>query len=439
MIVPLGIKAYQRSTSREVVLENLLLEKDETGFSPDGIARVKRAGLASPALRGSGPIRALDYRLVSNEQVVVSGNALFLDGVQATGSIAGSDIVRTVQTQFYYFVLGGGTLHYVNDDNEIFSIAMPNDAPPIVDIEQINNYLLILTRSGRFYWIEPNTVSVDPLNFATAESLPDRGVAIRRLGDEVLIFGFESTEIWQTTGDQDAPFLRAAGRNYERGCSARDTVCRFDNGIVWVSDANTVCRAGGVPEIISDTALSEQITRVAGTLNAYTLSINAHELYVLNIPGEGTYVYDASTQAWSRFRTGGSLEWAPRFGYTRGDLSWGARGTSVWQIAEAQFTDAGTAIRVAVSGIVTFTGPAQRNDSVTLGAEVSGDTLFAIRWRDGQDAYGPAEDVSLLAPFDVGSLYRLGQPDQPYRQVEVSSVAPTRMRILGMKANEAWR
>jgi len=439
--VPIGLKAYKRTDGfvPETKLRNFYVEKDESGISPDQTLRIQRPGLTRAQTLGLGPVRGLDYRVSSDEQMTVSGGSLFSGGADK-GAIAGTGITPMVGTTFIYAILGGSTLYVY--DGTLRTLTMPDDAGEVVDIDQINQYLLILTRTGKFYWLVPGETTVDPLNFATAESSPDKAVAIRRVGDEFWIFGDDSIEPWQSTGDLDAPFQRVTGRIYERGCLARDTVKRFDNSVMWVSDDAQVCRGGAVPQVVSDNAIAERIRKKGGDLSAWVFGIDGHEFYCLAIPGQGTFAYDASTEMWSEFATLGKSTWAARVGYDRqGTILCGSdTNGAVWRVDPDSGTDDGLAIERIATGTVGFIGAIGRNDSLSVGVGCSAGTTVRIRWMDGQDGYPDYYDeLTVRSPFDVASLWRLGRPQQPYRTVEVSCIAPERIRLAGMVANEAWR
>lgn len=440
-IVPLGLKAYKRQDGfvPETKLRNFYVEKDESGISPDNTLRIQRPGMVRTLTLGLGPIRGMDYRVSTDEMLVVSGTRLFSGGADK-GEIAGTGLVAMVGTTFVYAILGGATLYLY--DTTLATLAMPDDAGTVVDIDQINQYLLILTSSGKFYWLVPGETTVDPLNFATAEFSPDKAKAIRRVGDEFWIFSDDTIEPWQSTGDLDAPFQRVTGRIYERGVLSRDTVKRFDNSVMWVSDDAQVCRGGAVPQVVSDNAIAERIRLKGGDLSAWVFGIDGHEFYALNIPGQGTFAYDASTQVWSEFSTIDRDTWEARVGYDRQGLVLCGSDNSgaVWRLDPEVGNDDGKVIERVITGTVGFMGNPGRNDSLSVGVGSSGDTVVRVRWMDGQDGYPDYYDeLTVRTPFDVASLYRLGRPEQPYRTIEVSCVAPERVRIAGMMANQSWR
>lgn len=440
MIIPLGLGAYKRNAAfaPEVVCLNMVLEKDVSGISPDKIIRVQRPGLVKERSFDAGPVQMIDARPASADLLVVSGGRLYDNGIER-GIVGGGRIVPMAGTLFSHAILGDSLFLY--DSTGLTPVAMPDDAPPIVDVEQLNGYILILTRTGRFYWIKPNEKTVAADAYANAESSGDGGVAIRRIGDEFWIFGTRTIEPWQSTGDELAPFQRALGRLYERGCRSRDTVRRFDNSLMWVGDDNEVYRGAEVPQVVSDPGLSERIRVAGGDLSAWTFGLDGHEFYVLNIGDQGTYVFDASTTAWARFSSGNAVSWRAYVGNQEGgDLFAGDEGGSLYRISASAATDDGVPFPRILTATVPLTTKPPRNDSLSIGTGSSADFTVRFRWRDGQDDYPAYYDETLArAPIDVATIYRLGQPDQPYRTFEVSVVDPVLVRISGLVANEGWR
>lgn len=440
MLVPLGIGAYKRTAAfaPEVVCLNMVLEPDKSGISPDKIVRIQRPGLSQIGIRGNGPVQAIDYRPQSGAQLVVSGGVLYDAGV-SKGTVAGPRIVPTAGTLFHHAILGDKL--YLYDGTTITPVAMPDDAAPIVDIEQLNGYILILTETGRFYWIVLGETTVDALAFANAESSADRGVAIRRIGDEFWIFGTRTIEAWQSTGDELAPFQRALGRLYERGAKSRDTVRRFDNSLMWVGDDNEIYRGGEVPQVVSDPGLAERIRRASGALSAWTFGLDGHEFYALNIGSEGAFVFDALTNAWAEFSSGSTAGWLAYVGNQEGgDVSAGDEGGNLYRVTPDAATDNGVAFPRILTATVPLMGKPPRNDSASIGVGSDSDVTIRFRWKDGQDDFPDYYDEMLArAPLDVATIYRLGQTDVPYRTFEVSVTEPISVRISGMFANEAWK
>jgi len=194
-----------------------------------------------------------------------------------------------------------------------------------------------------------------------------------------------------------------------------------------------------VPEVISTPAIAERVRKRSGIMRAWTFGMDGHQFYVLTIPGQGTFIYDASTREWAKWGSDGYDTWLAHVG---ADISGAiyagssADGT-VWTIQP----EGDETFERIVTATVPITGRPPRNDSFTVGVGSSADTIVRVRWRDGQDNYpvGYYDELEVRAPYDLCSLYRLGQPQPPYREIEVSFVGPERVRVAGALANEAWQ
>jgi len=434
--IPLGIGSYKRSDGLvpEVVLRNFYLEEDKSGISPDKVLRIQRPGLKRLDDR-TDRIRGLHYRTSTGERLSVAGDVLY-SGAIGKGAVPGRLPTALVSTPFATLIASDGKAYLYN--TTIAALPLPSDAPSggyVQDVEQLNAYAIILLPNGRFYWLVPGKTAIEALDYATAESLPDKAVAVRRLGDEFWIFGTQNVEVWQATGDLDAPFQRASGRNFERGCIGRDAVRRFDNTLVWVGDDCQVYRASSVPQVISDPGIAERIRKRTSDCSAWTFGLDGHSFYVLTIPGQGVFAFDASTQAWSEFT------WPAGYGYQEAGqiIAGSAVDGRLWTVDADALTDDGAVFERTVTATIPVMGKPPRNDSVSIGVGSSDTTTIRLRWKDGQDDFPDYhEELTAAAPMDVAQMWRLGMPDQPYRTFEVSCVEPVRIRIAGMMANEGW-
>lgn len=441
-IVPLGIGAYKRAGLPAVTLRNMYLEADKSGVSPDDTLRVQRPGLTAVQSYGSSAIRGLHRHVTTagSERLVIAGSTLY-SGTSNKGAVAGIGLATIVSTPFAALIRSDSKAWIY--DGELAELSLPDGAPragAIQDVDQLNGYGLLLQPNGRFYWLVPGETEIDPLDYATAESLPDDGVAVRRLGDEAWIFGAQNVEIWQATGDANAPFQRAAGRNFERGCLYRDTVRRFDNTLVWVGDDAQVYRAVNVPQVISDPGITQAIRKATGACSAWTFGVDGHDFYVLRVPGQGTFAYDASTRQWSEFSTLGQPFWEPWVAYQEagGIYAGSSLNGALWRVDPEAVMDAGTAIERVVSATVPIRGRPVRNDSASVGVTSTANAAIRLRYADGQDGFGDYDATTVLAPQDVATWWRLGSTDQPFRTLEISTTAEARVTFYGMVANEAW-
>lgn len=451
-VVPLGTGAYKRSVGLvpEVQCHNMYLEKDASGISPDGTLRIQRPGMITVASHSAGPIRDLTVNQANGEIYTVSGTNFYknntLVGDVGSSSFGQARIIVTALTVAIFTsdrltLFDGTTL----TDVPLPALTINLQVIPAVDIDQLNGYIIVLYENGRFYWLVPGDTTIDPLNFATAESSNDRALAVRQVGAEFWIMGGRTAEPWQATGNFGSPFEVATGRVVPHGCLARDTVQRFDNTLVWVGDDCNVYRAGGVAEIISTPAIAERIRKrnFGVDPSAWTFTQDAHTFYVLRVAFEGTFLYDAATQEWCKWASGDLEVWSAWVGdtYAGRVYAGSADNGKVWEISPDYLTDDSVAFPRRVTGSVPVLGKPPLNSSISVGVGASANTEVRIRWRDGQEDY-PADYYDVLevrAPFDVCSMYRLGEPQQPYREVEISFIGEEQVRIAGCLFNQAWQ
>lgn len=443
--IPLGQNAYRRLASfqPEVEMVNLFLEQDQSGAA-GGVMRIMRPGLtrrADIAASGSRGVFRQDG-VFASALFSVMGGSLFRDGVRL-GSVPGTELVAFAATTDGLYILGGKTL-LVYDGDDLSAVAIPDvdDAPMIpVDIDSLAGYLIISCQDGTFFWLVPAAGTIDPLDFATAESSSDGLVAGRRLGSEIFLFGASSVEPWQVTADPDAPFQKAVGRQFERGCLDRDSVQRFDNSILWVGDDLNLYRAGATPEILADEGLSERIRLRSDATSAWVLNLDRHKFYILRIPGQGSFAYDAATKTLSRFKSPDLAEWraivglSDRWGAVAGDAATG----TLWGIDPTVATEDDVAMEWAVSGSIPASGKPVRNDGFAVDVGVEEDCTIRFRWKDGRDDFPSYyEPLEARAPVDTLTIYRLGSVEPPCRTFELSGVDPVRVRISAAKT-EAWQ
>lgn len=135
----------------------------------------------------------------------------------------------------------------------------------VSSIGQINSYIIVAIEkgqgvNGQFYWIEPGEVTIDPLNFATAERSPDAVNQVTVFSDMFWLLGQKTAEPWQTTGNLAAPVRRFEGILYDRGCWEGSAVPVKDSLILCDQDGAVFQIQGGLKRI-SRPDIEERIRR----------------------------------------------------------------------------------------------------------------------------------------------------------------------------------
>lgn len=174
-----------------------------------------------------------------------SGNTIVL-----TDTVDGGGVITTPGTG----LLSGGNTHALSGVN------VPDGLPPSY-IGTLKGYVLVaIGRTDRFYWIDPGEVTINALDFATAESQPDKLVSLQIMGDTAWFIGQESTEVWYPTGDPDLPFNPVSGRTYDRG-ALEGTVVNIKGVLYLVDQDYSVYAISGSPQRVSNHGIEETIRK----------------------------------------------------------------------------------------------------------------------------------------------------------------------------------
>lgn len=416
--IQLGTSTNQRRTtwSPTVRAVNMLVEKAQTNQFT-GADHIQRPGEVLFATLNDGPIRGVfrqagtfdgDFLTVSDEtlyRVDDTGSPTSL------GALPGSLRVSMAATATRALI-ESDTVAYSTNGTTITTVVMP-DSRPAGSVAQLNGYFILSEYdSARFYWIEPGQTNPDGLSFATTESTPGFILKVERVGDELWFFKEEGIEVWVPTGDADLPFQRVPGRNYDKGCRSRDTVCRFDNSVAWVGNDGLVYRGDSAPVRMS-TNSEEEIIRKSSPddLRAWSFSIDGHSLYCLTVTG-ATLVFDASSGQWSEFQTYEEPWWRCHVGdmgetfTVAGDRSSGV----LYRLDPEASNDAGLPLTRIVMGGNAAVGQSLRCNSLdvycTTGTAEDPNLYPKMRviWSDDLETYGDFEDVS------IGRQGRYGEP-----------------------------
>jgi hypothetical protein len=195
-----------------------------------------------------------------------------------------------------------------NSKTGVFARITDPDYPGAVAVGYLDGYFVFNEPNSQRVWITSllDGLSVDPLDFASAEGSPDGLVSIIIDHREAWLFGTNSVEVWYNSGNVDFPLQRIQGAFNEIGCAAPYSVAKIDNGIFWLgADARgrgIVYRANGYTgQRISTHAVEWQIQQYGNLSDAigYTYQQDGHSFYVLVFPNANTtWVYDVATQAW---------------------------------------------------------------------------------------------------------------------------------------------
>lgn len=158
----------------------------------------------------------------------------------------------------------GGATFSGGGGAQLRQVMMPEDYGAI-SVAHINSYVIVVPVQeegikGRFYWIEPGEITVDPSNFATAERNPDGVQQTLVYGDMFWLLGENTTEPWITTGNPAAPMERYKGILFDRG-SWEGTGVQVKDSLIVVDEDGAVFQISGGQKRISRPDIEERIRR----------------------------------------------------------------------------------------------------------------------------------------------------------------------------------
>jgi len=263
---------------------------------------------------GTGPIRALwAHQTNGSDFYVVSGGEVYkLNSMTGTpillGTVSGTGPVSIADNGTQIFFACNPDSYIYNEVTNVFAQITDPDFPGAVTVGYLDGYFVFNEPDSQRVWVTSllDGLSVDPLDFASAEGSPDGLVGLIVDHREAWLFGTDSVEVWYDAGLPDFPLTRIQGAFNEIGCVAAFSIAKLDNGLFWLgTDARgqgIVYRANGYTgQRISTHAIEYAIAQYGDISDAiaYTYQQEGHAFYVLTFPsGDATWVYDVSTQAW---------------------------------------------------------------------------------------------------------------------------------------------
>lgn len=156
------------------------------------------------------------------------------------------------------FITWGGATLTGGGSHALSGVAVPDGLPPI-SVATLKSFVLVaLGRTDRFYWIQPGALVIDPLDFATAESQPDRILDVTVVGDTAWLVGESTTEVWYATGDATFPFRPVSGRVYDQG-AIEGTVVNIKGTVFLVGNDDVVYAVSGGVRRVSNHGIEEMI------------------------------------------------------------------------------------------------------------------------------------------------------------------------------------
>lgn len=334
-----GTSAYERNRGNFPVLPviNMFVESVPTETQPTLISRPGLSLTTTPNLGDlSSPVKNkglfyIDGILNSDVFALTANNKLYKQNT-LVGTIDGSGPPSFGGYANYLFLTSGSSL-WKYDGTTLSTIATPGSFNVKSLCVGASHLIVVDSGTGKFFWSEALSTTLDALNFATAENSPDKLVDCLYIGDTLVLFGTETVELWPSTGDANAPFQPLIGRALNLGC--RDTGCAtaFNKAFAWITNHNSIC-FGDTDNVISHPGLEEKLS-LSTEASLWTFWLEGTEFLAVRMDTD-TYVFSAKSKQWSEFQSDGAANWTVN-SYAK-DVFGGAYSGSYFQWLTEDFT-----------------------------------------------------------------------------------------------------
>jgi hypothetical protein len=269
-------------------------------------------GLRQVALLPSGPVRGL-YEATNGRVFAVTSTSLyevfagwsFLSrGTIPTGTTPAS---MTDDGAFLILSVNGAgfALEFVSNTFTTLPLTGPLTFGQVV---YLDGYILTQEPGTRRVWYaEPlNPVVWPGANVLQAEGRADNTVTLLSDHSQLWIFGTQTIEPWDTTGNSLAPFARNASAFVEQGCETPWSAVALDETIYFLGgtprgEGPVWGMKGYTPERVSTHAMESAMSAMetVGDCIAQAARHGGHAWLVLDFPTGGeTWAYDTATHAW---------------------------------------------------------------------------------------------------------------------------------------------
>jgi hypothetical protein len=221
-------------------------------------------------------------------------------------------------------------------------------------------YFIVTEDDSDQFYISANSDGLvwDALDFATAESHPDKLVRVEEDNGDIVLFGNSTTEFWGNSGGLDFPYTRLAGTEMQWGLAARWSVAKFDDSLMFLGKSRQgevkVMYLNGYQPIPASHSDLEHIFNSAANSNATAFSymVDGHSMYQINFPTIArSFLFDGTSKVWSEVTSSGSRHLG-EFGTHFIDNTYVTSYTdgNIYKLKSGVYTDAGATIVRELTG-----------------------------------------------------------------------------------------
>ena len=242
--------------------------------------------------------------IFSNEYYKVSGGTLYKvssSGVESViGPIAGSEQCIFANDGYYLIIVSDGVA-YSYDGTTLGQITDVDIGAP-VSVSFLNSQM-IFSNDDHFVTADAgDPLVIDGLNYAAAESHPDKIIRDYAYREELLFFGEKTIERWYNSGVGSPPFDRVQGGIIPVGLGAKHSVAHNDEAVYFLGDDKNVYQLVGYSKRkIVTIPIAHNFENSAEVSDAKGVCVTweGQNFYIISFPTKGeTWAYSESANGW---------------------------------------------------------------------------------------------------------------------------------------------
>jgi hypothetical protein len=284
------------------------------------IVRKRVPGLTEAATSSFFGCRAL-YKVGSTILAGFSGRVVTVDLTAGTmtnlGSLAGSERFtiahNNAATPNIVAVTDTGAFNlFTNSAPTSFADGDLPASPTSVCFQ--SGYFFFSYADGRIFASGLNAVSINALDFTTAQTRPGGVTRLVPYNGELLAFGPAAIDVYRNTGNATG-FPYSYGDTIDKGLYGKFAVAGFQDGwanqIIWVGGDHVVYRLDGysaIPISTPDVVRSLQTVTDGDDLEAMVYANGPHTMWVISGP-DFTWEFNLATGWWNERKTNGMSRW----------------------------------------------------------------------------------------------------------------------------------
>ncbi|MFK7942185.1 MAG: hypothetical protein AB8B85_04605, partial [Paracoccaceae bacterium] len=271
----------------------------------------------------------------------------------------------------------------------------------IGSVDYLNSFFILTQVDGEAYQYSAagDATSLAALDFASAETKPDKLRRVVAVNGVLWFLGEDSVEPWQNTTNVDLPFTRLQSSVLEKGLRSTAEVTQLDNTFMWVSNEGRAYRQQQFQAVNIGTDAVAAAMNSDTDVTAFAYQFNNRDFFALRRGNGTTFIYDPGVQAWHERSTGPTHQPWEVTATVHHDGVWYA-GTETGELCTfSGYQDRGKPLRrEAQSDNLFMSGERFSVDKVDIQTEGAGNVMSKISG-DG----GPTFEGEEIHPF--GATY----------------------------------